>query len=127
MSDTLCAFKERSSALRSIERQQGGLRLSSLWGGGEQFYLEVEELEGAQAELEPWKRDFGSPLVIEVSGGGSVHACTLRLQHRQQHNVVLRRFSSCLGADPRKTKCECLMGPVLHPLEVQSHTAISCR
>jgi hypothetical protein len=35
-----------------------------------QFLLEVEELAGLTAHLEPWRRDVFTPLVIEV---GSQH------------------------------------------------------
>ena len=31
-----------------------------------QFHLQIEELSGAQAELEHWKRDVTCPLFVEV-------------------------------------------------------------
>ena len=32
-----------------------------------QFNLELDELEGANKDLEPWKKDVGRPLVLEAS------------------------------------------------------------
>jgi hypothetical protein len=31
-----------------------------------QFNLDIEEVEAASRELEPWRRNFSQPLVLEV-------------------------------------------------------------
>lgn len=44
-----------------------------------QFLLEVEELAGLTAQLEPWRRDVFTPLVIEVGG---------QQQQQPQHTLI---------------------------------------
>jgi hypothetical protein len=47
-----------------------------------QYLLEVEELAGLTAQLEPWRRDVFTPLVIEVGGQQHQH-------YVSQHILVL--------------------------------------